>query len=167
MGGSHRILLLFSPCTISTLFPVRTLLDSVNFPLISSVPYFSKAYPPLSARFRHTASALPILPSLLHSGTTAWHGTPCCGLLDLMQKPSTPFRTLYRLRHLVLMQFSIFPFSSLFSAPPANIYSSACIFPFCVNPHFLTVLPPNSLRDPRERGWPASAEPSHPCHAVG
>ena len=33
----------------------------------------SKAYPPPSARFRHTASALPILPSLLHSGPAAWH----------------------------------------------------------------------------------------------
>ena len=41
--------------------------------------------------------------------------SPCCGLRDIMQKPSTAFRTLHHLRHLVLMQPpSTFPFSSFF-----------------------------------------------------
>ena len=41
-GGSHRILLLSLPCTIPTLFPVRTLLALVRLPPIFSAPHSSK-----------------------------------------------------------------------------------------------------------------------------
>ena len=71
--GSHRILLLFSPCTISKLFPIRTLLALVRLPLTSSIPHLSKACPPCSARSHHTAKALHILSSLLHNGPTTLH----------------------------------------------------------------------------------------------
>ena len=62
-----RIPLQFWPYTISKPFPDRTLLHLVRLPLISSIPHFSKACRPSSARFRHSANALPILSSLFHS----------------------------------------------------------------------------------------------------
>ena len=57
----------------STLFPIHTLLALAALPPIFTTPHSSTAYPPHSARFRRTASALPTISSLLHSGPAAWH----------------------------------------------------------------------------------------------
>ena len=71
-GGSRHIPLLFLLCTISTLFPIHTILALVGLPQIFSAPCSSKVFPLCAARFRHVANALPTLLSLLHSGPTAW-----------------------------------------------------------------------------------------------
>ena len=71
--GSHRVLLLFSPCTISMLFAVRTLLALEKASSTFFNSSFSKACPSSSARSHHTASAFPILPSLLRNDPTTLH----------------------------------------------------------------------------------------------
>ena len=96
-------------------------------------------------------NALPILSSLVHSGPTAWHPlllsfkicalpSPCCGLREFMQKPSTAFRTLDHLMHPLLMQFfhlSLLIFLFRFLQP--NIPFLHGFFHSWMEPSFLAV----------------------------
>ena len=73
-SGSHHILLLFSHCAISKLFPIRTLVVSVRLPLMSLIPHFSKTCRQNSERSSpHIVNTLPTLFSLLHNDPTSLH----------------------------------------------------------------------------------------------
>ena len=113
-----------------TLFPSHTQLTLAVFLPISSIPLF----PRLIIYFLHAFVTLPVpcpfFPLCFTAGQQPGilffplqdlcSSSPCCWLRDLMQKPSTAFRTLDNLRHLVLMHFLRLFFLISFSSPPTN-----------------------------------------------
>ena len=135
MGGSHRFL-----TPVFALYNLFTFSNSHSFHFGSasskflSSSFFQGLSSTCAAHLRHHfANALPILPSLLHIGPAPrdilvffffflqdLHSScPCCGLRDLMQEPSTAFRTLDHLTsHLCWCNSSIFlPLTFLFHFP--------------------------------------------------
>ena len=128
-GGSHRILLLSSPCTLSTLFPVRTLFALVGLPRISSNPHFSEAcvssmFCTLSSHCQCSAHSFLFASQRSSNLTSSSFFFKICapplhevGFVIFMQEPGTVFRTLGHLIHPSLMQF----FQSFSSHPPVFI----------------------------------------------
>ena len=91
-------------------FPVRTLSALVGPPPISSVPHFfhclsSVTLPMLCPLFPHCFTAFQQPGILFFFLQDPCSSSPCCGLRDLMQEPSTVFRTLDHLILPSLMQF--------------------------------------------------------------
>ena len=137
-GESHRIPLLLSPCKASTPSPDRCLLALARPPPFSSTLHFSKAYSLDIAHCRHFANVLPTLSSFLRSDPSPWllfhllqnlhSSSPCRGLGDSVQKPSTTIRTLNHLAHFSLVHF----FQLLYFIFSSSLLASRTISAWCI-----------------------------------